>query len=149
MLNSSAIYDGSTSAYCVCFYGYYSPGNDLTCQPCHYSCEVCSGPNINNCLYCDTIAHRVLTNLSRCVCANTFYNDGINELCQACNSLCYTCFGALATQCYRCVNPNFYMPSQNNCYTTCPDYYFGNITTRLCSICSVHCLHCTDQNTCT
>jgi hypothetical protein len=76
LLNSSAIYNGSTSSYCVCEYGLYSPGDALTCLSCHYSCEVCSGPNSNNCLYCDSSANRILGNLTKCTCKNGFYDDG-------------------------------------------------------------------------
>ena len=76
LLNSSITYNGAVSQLCVCEYGLYSPGDTLTCLPCHYSCEVCNGPNQNDCLYCDFNAHRSLSSSSRCLCMNGYYDDG-------------------------------------------------------------------------
>lgn len=141
LLNASAFYDGSVSSLCVCEYGLYSPGSGLTCLPCHYSCEVCSGPNLNNCLFCDSGAHRILSG-TRCRCRNGYYDDGSLEICLSCHTNCPTCFGAAIDQCNSCINTKFFMSNQTKCYDTCPDYSFDNLTGMICSSCDSNCLHC-------
>lgn len=52
LLNSTTDIFGVSSPYCVCNYRYYSPALTQDCQPCHYSCQVCTGGNRGNCVLC-------------------------------------------------------------------------------------------------
>ena len=149
LLNATAVYNGSVSNFCVCEYGLYSPGSGLTCLPCHYSCEVCSGPNLNNCLFCESGAHRTLSGTNKCLCINGYFDDGTNELCQPCHANCTKCFGPATNQCNSCIGTQFFMSNQTKCYNSCPDYSFNNLTGMICSSCGSNCLHCIDQTSCT
>lgn len=133
----------------MCEYGHYSPSAGATCLSCHYSCEVCSGPNSNNCLYCDSGAHRSSSLASKCLCVDGYYDDGSHELCLACHVNCTRCFGPTINECTSCISTHYLLANVTTCYTTCPTYTFDNTLSMICSSCSSHCLHCVSQTNCT
>ncbi len=50
-----------TSNTCVCNNGFYDDGASISCQPCHFSCAKCNGPNNNNCTTCNAAHKRSLS----------------------------------------------------------------------------------------
>jgi hypothetical protein len=72
MLNSTLDIYGVSSPFCVCFYRHYSLAANQDCQPCHYSCQVCTGGSRQNCVICNATALRYFNApTTACLC-----NDG-------------------------------------------------------------------------
>jgi hypothetical protein len=147
--NITPNYAGIINPFCSCLYGYYSLGANNSCAQCKYPCSECSGPNINNCLYCDPDSMRTLTSSGTCKCNIGYYDTNSSTVCPPCSPACESCWDGLTTTCFTC-NPTFFlMLGKNTCYDTCPTYYFDNTTAMICQICSSHCLVCINSTTCT
>jgi len=147
-LNSTANYLGVVNLKCPCIYKYYSPASNQNCLACHYSCAVCSGGNLNNCLFCTTDAYRTLGTGSKCNCSNGYYDDGVNELCGTCDVSCSRCTGPLNTACTACNGSTYYLASLTTCYITCPLYYYNYVPLMICSSCSSNCNTCINSTNC-
>jgi hypothetical protein len=52
--------------------GFYDSGS-VDCQPCHYSCATCVGPNDNNCLTCSSTSNRAVISYT-CPCKDGTIN---------------------------------------------------------------------------
>ena len=143
MLNSTTDLYNVSSPFCVCFYRHWASSAAFDCQPCHYSCEVCTAGTATSCVYCNTTSLRTFsTATTSCPCNDAYFDDGSNELCQPCHSYCALCTTALPNSCSKC-NPLYYhLVATTTCYSTCPDYYFDYQQNFTCQQCSTHCLKC-------
>ena len=143
LLNSTIDFFGVSSPYCVCLYRYYSPSPSSDCQPCHYSCQVCTAGTRYDCAMCTTTLERTLnTTTKQCLCNAGFYDDNVTEPCQTCHVYCALCHTGLPNSCSKCNNPYYILPSVTTCYLTCPDYYFDYQINFTCLSCSSHCQRC-------
>lgn len=70
---------GIASEYCVCFYKHFDPSPSESCQPCHYSCEVCSASLRTNCELCNSTAkrYRNIAN-NTCLCPDNYFDNGVD-----------------------------------------------------------------------
>lgn len=149
MLNSSTDIFGISSPFCVCLYRHYSPGLTQDCQPCHYSCQVCSGPARTNCVFCNATALRVFNSSTiACPCLVGYYDNNVSELCQPCNVACTACTTGLPNSCTSCNPLYFLLISTTTCYSTCPAYYYNVLLNMTCQSCSPHCYSCLNSTYC-
>lgn len=72
---------------CVCQDKYFLSGS--FCQPCHYSCQKCTGTAQNQCTLCDGGAMRELSGTS-CPCKLGYYDGGVAS-CLTCMITCLGC----------------------------------------------------------
>ena len=80
-----------------------------------------------------------VTNQPRCVdhCPATFFSNGTQ--CEHCHYSCETCAGNWK-RCTSCGRGRFLTGS--HCSKHCPEGFFGNTTSRICSPCSPNCKRC-------
>ena len=121
--------------------------NGLRCQPCHSSCDTCSGGGADECLSC---ASSLLLNNKRCTSfcfddGEALYRDG--QSCSACNAACSRCVGALATDCVTCADDSLVL-HERECIAECPETMFYNTEVGQCTPCMNNCKKCTSTEFC-
>lgn len=57
-----------SGARCVCPATTYYDVSTVTCQPCHSSCQYCSGPSSTNCTTCDRATQFRYLSSNQCLC---------------------------------------------------------------------------------
>ncbi|KAL4470077.1 hypothetical protein ABPG72_008736 [Tetrahymena utriculariae] len=116
---------------CDCNPGYYSVPGDPSCKKCHYSCEKCTGPGIDDCLTCPN--GRIQFYLSKniglhCICPSNKFDKTGDPACYPCDSSCLTCKESTKNDCLTCPDPNmqltngqckcmigYFSPGDNSC----------------------------------
>ncbi|EAS04000.3 EGF-like domain protein (macronuclear) [Tetrahymena thermophila SB210] len=117
--------------HCDCNTGYYNVPGDSNCKKCHYSCDQCIGPGINDCLSCPTgrISYYPSKNMGfQCICPSNQYDKIGDPTCYDCKISCLTCKGPNDNDCLTCPDPNmqlvngqcqcktgYYSPTDNQC----------------------------------
>ena len=71
----------------------------MNCDPCNYSCETCSGGNVNDCDSCDSNDKRTL-NVNKCECDPGYAEEA--QVCELCHYSCLTCSGIDVNECDTC-----------------------------------------------
>ncbi|KAI4457760.1 proprotein convertase subtilisin/kexin-related [Holotrichia oblita] len=96
----------------------YSDAQGL-CQPCHESCNTCTGPGQNNCLSCSPGHVRVL-DLDVCLqqCPEGYFEDYLEKTCIPCQPNCASCQDR-PDHCTSC--DHHLLLHQNQCSASCPD----------------------------
>ncbi|KAL4442387.1 hypothetical protein ABPG74_005728 [Tetrahymena malaccensis] len=110
---------------CDCKFGYYSVPGDPICKKCHYSCDQCTGPGINDCLTCPAgrIQYHVSKNVSfQCICPSNSFDQIGSPSCVSCDVSCSTCKGSTSSDCLTCPDPNMQLV-QGKC--SCMQGYFS------------------------
>ena len=106
---------GTAPKPCTCIQRYFENNNALMCNPCHFSCLICSVVS-TNCTACDsTTDHRYLASGSICICEAHYYEVSA----QSCSSCIVTC-GNCSIQ-------------PDNC-TSCPSDRYLSGTNCLCNL---------------
>jgi hypothetical protein len=94
------------------------------CTACTAPCATCSGSG-TACLSCSTGTLIYGANSCSGSCPNGQYNPGSN-FCQLCSSNCATCTSySVCASCGVTGGAQTYLHSDNQCYATCPNGYFG------------------------
>lgn len=139
---------------CPCLEGYTERAVvSQTCQPCHFTCNRCTGPNSNQCIDCNINSGRVLTAQGTCICTTGLTELNLpycvngascvtipgcvecnNGVCSRCDSLQYKTYSTIDL---RCVCINGYFPVTINAQN---DF--------TCSPCALGCARCTAQGVC-
>ncbi|XP_042325028.1 extracellular matrix organizing protein FRAS1 [Sceloporus undulatus] len=128
--------------YDSCAPQYYLDFSTKTCKECDWSCNVCSGPQSNDCLQC--MEGYVLHN-GACLerCPPTFYSG--SEMCQRCDDdHCLQCHAP--NKCTHCKAPFFLLGSQ--CVLACGKRYYADHGEQKCSACPEGCLECDQSGQC-
>ena len=105
----------------ICGKGRYYNKTISLCQPCHSSCDTCSGGSKGECLSCKLRMYFVKTErngtmcVANCESVGLFY-DAIDNACVGCHPACESCFGPENEECYEC-NPGFLKMGGNTCDT--------------------------------
>ncbi|KRX07488.1 Insulin-like growth factor binding protein, N-terminal [Pseudocohnilembus persalinus] len=120
------------------------------CVDCPVQCSLCtSSTSCSSCAY----GYYFDTTTSSCVatCPNSYYAEEDGRTCDPCDSDCDTCTGPSSSECVLCSSSptQLYFHSDNLCYSTCPDGYYGDSGTLNCEACTTGCYTCTDSSTCT
>jgi len=74
-----------------------------SCQPCHFSCHICSGPMITDCIECKTELQFEMTSYGLfpfCACAQGTYLE--DDKCLPCFDTCMNCVGPHSNDCTEC-----------------------------------------------
>jgi hypothetical protein len=92
-----------SNSLCLCSEGFYDVGATV-CDPCHYSCSECSGPQVSQCLSCPdaSISYRYLSN-NYCLCNKGYYDDNVSTNCKSCHMSCESCTTAGPSSCSSCL----------------------------------------------
>ena len=135
-----------------------------TCPPGRYqntvtlTCDIC----VSNCATCTTCAVNATTGYTDCVCTSClvgtviygqlcmlncpsgYYNN--SGICSPCSTQCLTCKTSNSF-CLTCPDStqsgsvNYYMYS-NQCFSKCPQGYYGDPATLICKKCITNCAVC-------
>ncbi|XP_072051183.1 proprotein convertase subtilisin/kexin type 6-like [Amphiura filiformis] len=129
--------------------------NGNNCENCHYTCETCNGPEINNCLSCDY--YRFLTTPDenepaekQCeeVCPAGTYPDFDLNICLNCHESCDGCVMGGPSDCLDCKEGLYSYPYEGQaCVESCPEgfYELEESGYKTCQQCSIECKDC-DQS---
>ncbi len=141
---------GGFSCMTSCPFGQYEDPIANLCQPCHYTCDGCTGSTADTCIKC---AQNMLKSDNFCVAscpANQFEIDGV---CTTCHDTCDACWGVESNECYSCnTNPVTglgYYYLNNECIEACPTGMYPDNTNNTCLSCTENCEVCTSGNNCT
>jgi len=111
------------------YFSYYNStlAND-ECVKCYPLCDVCTGPNNNQCSSCSTSKNAIFKSPSTCDCPFGYYFDQERIECRECNPLCKGCLGPNSNQCIQCNFPSGLEVDnvKNLCVPYCDDTYYKN-----------------------
>ena len=125
----------------------YNEVSTNVCTKCNLACTVCFGGTAITCVKCKTPLY--FYNIATTSCLNTcpsgYWKDGTdpaNPVCSLCQGNCLTC-NVDGYDCVTCKENTFLLVgTTGNCVTTtaaCGVQYYGNLATRLCTICNPLC----------
>ncbi|XP_055929177.1 furin-like isoform X1 [Argiope bruennichi] len=140
---SSCESDWERNSHEICVYnarctnGWYNSHLE-SCEACYPYCEQCSGPNTQDCVYCDS---RYLWLEGRCVetCPDGYFN--MNDECYLCDRQCSKCESN--ENCLRCKD-GFFL-HLGKCYKSCPFGFYSDGRNE-CRSCHSECLHCSGSS---
>ncbi|CAD8125871.1 unnamed protein product [Paramecium sonneborni] len=118
--------------------------NMVDCQKCHYSCAMCKGFDLTDCISCIDSEERFL-DANTCLCKEGYYDAGMPD-CKKCSYKCKECYKSSET-CTSCKDNSFrlYKSGLNKCQ--CIDSYFDDGENEVCQKCHYSCLRCNDIET--
>ena len=127
--------------------GYWGNVTDHTCYTCSGGCALCTNIGLTSCSACkndSSIPYYKYIDVNTCGTGcpdGSFISTSEPNRCMPCSKLCISC-SVLADNCTNtnCSLNYFYL--SGDCRVQCPDNYFGNPSTRLCSQCSDGCQSC-------
>ncbi|GFS78582.1 furin-like protease 2 [Nephila pilipes] len=124
-------WESNSGGNCV----YYSNCAGESCGACNIYCDQCSGPNIQDCVYCDS---RYVWHEGSCLeqCPDGYFNS--ENDCIPCEEHCSKCKNT--KNCLSCKD-GFVLHS-GRCYHSCPAGYYDN-GKKECDSCHRECHHCT------
>lgn len=123
--------------------GYYIAEGSV-CVACDTDyCLTCYGPEINNCLSCES-GKFLKADTSECVvsCSSNYYYNG--NACYPCDTSCATCDNPTKTSCLTC-HSGYLLQVDKSCDTSCASGTFQESGTSTCVSCANLCDSCTSQ----
>lgn len=141
------LYQFGAECLASCPKGYWGNGTDNKCYECSGGCSVCTGSGLSSCQECtnasSTIYYKYLyEDICNTSCPDGQYiSSSIPFFCQKCSPLCITCSSAADNCTSDNCSANFYY-FNNSCLAQCPDNYFPDINSRLCTQCADGCQSC-------
>uniref|UniRef100_A0A9J8AQS0 Proprotein convertase subtilisin/kexin type 5a n=1 Tax=Cyprinus carpio carpio TaxID=630221 RepID=A0A9J8AQS0_CYPCA len=126
----------------VCPDGFFEDTDQGFCERCHADCELCDGPEPNNCDSCSDTDHTLHNGACLAPCPAHTYRDSRSGECMACDSSCLTCSGPHDTSCTSCPE-GMAMDAHGRCATptTCPSHHYSNQDGE-CHLCHKYCHEC-------
>ena len=135
---------------------------------CYNSCATCQGPNLTDCLSCNSgLFLQNYSEYSVCQpdCFDGYYADFLDNICKLCDKSCLNC-NINSTHCLSCPDPNFLYNFQclnkcpnemviyvkdnyiKVCLSSCPNYFYLNQS--ICEACFYLCKTCNgrENNSC-
>ncbi len=135
---------------------YWGNISDNKCYTCSAGCAICTYIGLD---YCSVCKNDSTTQYYKFISSNTcgtgcpdgsFISSNQPNKCMACSKQCITC-SVVADNCTNtnCSLNYFYL--NGSCLSQCPDNYYANLTTRLCTQCTDGCQSCfsSGHNSCT
>ncbi|XP_063885992.1 extracellular matrix organizing protein FRAS1-like isoform X2 [Scylla paramamosain] len=109
--------------------------SDGECRECHWTCEKCLGPSVEDCLEC---REGTVQEGSSCLteCSSGLYQDG--QKCRPCPGGCSLC--NTSSTCLACHSP--YLLQHGQCVTSCKPGTFANVFDNVCHECGSECEEC-------
>lgn len=126
-----SFYNGMTGCVQNCPTAYATPtliDGTGKCSPCPSNCQACI--DSNTCTQCTTSPYIIYN--GQCIPSNCLNC----QVCDFSSNICNTC------------NAGYYLYGQS-CYQYCPDGYYGDNSTGICTICMTDCLLCSSASVCT
>ncbi|XP_018413747.1 PREDICTED: proprotein convertase subtilisin/kexin type 5-like [Nanorana parkeri] len=121
--------------------GHYQEDEEKRCVPCHSTCKTCSGRRSSQCLSCKeewySLGHSCVQH-----CISGYYADNTTASCERCHRVCKECQGPDSNDCLACFDKFFLMKTKNQCYSSCPEYYFEDHAQKACERCHPTCRMC-------
>ncbi len=123
--------------------------SQLQCIPCQSNCASCSDySHCTKCVY-PPYHYYNMQCLDNCpsgtysyiLPVNTTATTYLDGQCIPCPNSCLTC--TTATNCQICTN-GYYLSNNGSCVIICPQLYYANSDTNICSNCSSNCQICTN-----
>lgn len=142
-----------TSCLLTCPVGFFANKATSTCDACDPGCSVCTGATLNDCSKCRTVNNSgTLTpyykEVTNTICGTTcptgqFISSSINNTCAVCDPGCIACSISSANCTINaCSTGFFYFALNSSCISTCPNNYYANSTTGICTQCTAGCQLC-------
>jgi proprotein convertase subtilisin/kexin type 5 len=142
---SPAVYLSGTRCVTSCPSGTYTNDTNNECTTCTNQCLTCT--SASSCLSCIS-GYSLFSNTCSQGCQSGYVS--VNQICLACLFTCGTCSinQYNCTSCLATLSPKQYLTG-NSCVQTCPDTFYGNISTLLCTQCPSPCYTCSSTSICT
>ena len=140
-----SVYLSGTRCVGTCPSGRYANDTNNECTLCVSPCSTCT--TASSCLSC-IAPYSYLQSFCMFTCPSGYVS--INQICVACTSPCGTC-SITQTNCTGCLStlsPAQYLTG-NSCVGTCPDTFYGSVSTLTCTPCVGTCYTCTSSSSCT
>nr|XP_040569579.1 furin-like [Lepeophtheirus salmonis] len=113
------------------------------CKPCHFKCNTCYGPQLNQCLTC-TVPYLFLPESSSChkVCPSSHFLEKDYNICLPCFNFknCLQCHQTTGN-CILC-NTGFFVTPESYCSPYCPSGFYSDSKENQCSTCHTVCEEC-------
>ncbi|EAR95046.2 TNFR/NGFR cysteine-rich region family protein (macronuclear) [Tetrahymena thermophila SB210] len=144
---TGTLYFDSSSNSCTnnCPIKTFADISNNTCSVCDSSCTKCSGPNQNNCSFCQgSLYLNQANNTCISVCPIGTYSNisvTLGNICSACHSSCTSCSGPNSNNCLSCSGTLYFDSSNNTCTSICPDGTYQDSSSN-CSQCNSTCATC-------
>ena len=140
-----------------CQTGQYFDSRVLECRKCHETCAKCKGHDKTDCISCTSdrrLKGGKCVNIDQ-ICQNGEYFSKDTNSCALCSPECTQCDNEL--NCLQCNVGSFLyskhvghsLMNKTFCVHSCPNGYYGNEISHICTKCSSVCATCTDFNFCT
>ncbi|XP_067430805.1 proprotein convertase subtilisin/kexin type 5 [Thunnus thynnus] len=100
---------------------FFEDKEERECLRCHPDCELCDGPNNNDCDACVDPEATLHNGACLAACPSHTYRDAITGECEDCDASCHTCFGPHPGSCSSCRDGqrleghSHCVPSSNKC----------------------------------
>ncbi|XP_016148018.1 proprotein convertase subtilisin/kexin type 5-like [Sinocyclocheilus grahami] len=126
----------------ACPDGFFEDTDQGICERCHADCELCDGPEPNNCDSCSDTDRTLHNGACLAPCPAHTYKESRSGECMACDSSCLTCSGPHDTSCTSC-SEGLAMDAHGRCATptTCPSHHYSNQDGE-CHLCHKYCHEC-------
>ena len=127
--------------------GYWGNITDHTCYTCSPGCAICTNIGLTYCSVCNNVSGTpyykyINSNTCGTTCPDgSFISASQPNKCMACSKQCITC----SVVADNCTNTNCslnYFYHNGACLSQCPDNYYADLSTRLCSQCTEGCQSC-------
>lgn len=147
------LYLFGSSCLLTCPNNYFANTTANTCDPCNVGCATCTGPLLTDCTVCRNynnsgtieVYYKVLsaTTCDRGCPTGQFISSSFPNTCAYCDPSCINC-SVTSTNCtLNACNPGYYyLASNSTCVSNCPNNYYANTTTGLCTVCIAGCQLC-------
>ena len=112
---------------------------------CSANCQTCTSANCLMCISPSLLFINTLTGFSSCVssCPSGYYPSTYS--CLSCNCTCLSCDNS-PNNCTSC-RPGLFL-HEKTCITLCPQGFYADITTGLCTSCLPKCISCVSATQC-
>lgn len=138
-------FTGPSKCETFCLEGFLQNNFTHICEACQSNCLNCS-VSVVNCTACPT-NYYLLNNKCTSSCPDRYYAKAVDQICDTCAPECVRCNAPLNTNCSECNATYVLLNSSCISPSLCGDFYFGNLTSKLCQKCQLGCQRCSYQPT--
>eukprot|EP00795_Rhopilema_esculentum_P005914 gene5914-11255_t len=120
--------------------GYYTDFYTKSCKQCHDTCDICYGPDKDECMLCKKGLSQVGSLCVEETCKEGYYIDAESLKCKKCHLSCRSCRGPSVRQCTECYGD--YILHRNRCILGCDADKYPDQKTGICRFCDPSCQTC-------